>query len=721
MDRDGAEDVVAVGGAGGYVVRQATPMPCTPSFNTLEKMPAVYPHPESLTSGDFDADGRADFALFVEAMSPGFQIALNRSTALAKGPFLEHYPEWPPDYDAQAADLDGDGYDELMIHLQAYRLDPTGTFVPVGPPPPWPLTFAEDLDLDGRAELALRTTDGLALYRLDSTGAYVEIARLTLPVMAFIGTPGDLDGDGLKDLLGWEGASLFSARNLGPGGFATPVWHDLGGFVPRSVSPGDLTGDGLTDLAIETCGCLGVMRGDGSGGLDPIHVQFFGTDIVDVKLADFDANGVLDLAAEFAGEPPHLLRGMGNGTFGPVVASLPEFAEVGTAADFDGDGRGELVATREWDPGAFLQLRLDQPGGFDGLQSLLVGQSVTGAQVGDLNRDGYADLVVVGSTDVVAFLGPNYSQSPAVATPLREASSGIGRSGAYDSPRDGDQGAVLADFDGDGIPDLFFKRMFESSGWLLRGAGDGTFHPAEAIPTAFGSGKDEAFVAADVNRDGKLDLVSAWGSIRTLLGAGDGTFTIVGAGLTTASRTSLALADFTGDGILDATYVTESTVKVDRGMGDGTFTAMWTWTNPSLGSVAAADFNRDGRVDLAVAEVHQTAGQAVGIRVFLGDGCGGLASPTLYPAGAFPGSIRASDLNGDGKVDLAVVDESINGIFFEGVNVMLGHGDGTFDRSTGWAVDSGTLSVIPTDLEGDPRPELVVVQTDRIGILSQQR
>lgn len=88
-----------------------------------------------------------------------------------------------------------------------------------------------------------------------------------------------------------------------------------------------------------------------------------------------------------------------------------------------------------------------------------------------------------------------------IVTPLQDVASGIDRSCDFYWLRDGDQGVVLADFDGDGIPDLFLKIMSGSFGWLLRGVGDGTFTPTSAwwITQNVGS-----VAAADFNRDGRL-------------------------------------------------------------------------------------------------------------------------------------------------------------------------------------------------------------------------
>ena len=97
-------------------------------------------------------------------------------------------------------------------------------------------------------------------------------------------------------------------------------------------------------------------------------------------------------------------------------------------------------------------------------------------------------------------------------------------------------------------------------------------------------------------------------------------------------------------------------------------------------SIVTADFNGDGKLDLAVDNscgVSSTCGRPGTVSILLGNGDGTFQPHTDYPAGDFPYTIVAGDFNGDGKMDLAVTD-----LDSQMLNILLGAGDGTFPAST---------------------------------------
>jgi len=112
------------------------------------------------------------------------------------------------------------------------------------------------------------------------------------------------------------------------------------------------------------------------------------------------------------------------------------------------------------------------------------------------------------------------------------------------------------------------------------------------------------------------------------------------------------------------------------GNGDGTFQPPTFPTTEVAYSVAAGDFNRDGRTDLALGIPYGTFTPA-NVQILLGNGDGSFTTGTAYPLGAVDfDSIAAADLNHDGKPDLAVT------TFSYAIGVLLGHGDGTFTHFT---------------------------------------
>jgi hypothetical protein len=242
------------------------------------------------------------------------------------------------------------------------------------------------------------------------------------------------------------------------------------------------------------------------------------------------------------------------------------------------------------------------------------------------------------------------------------------------------------DFNGDGLLDLITS---SSSGISisLNSSPPGTWslHKDYRVP----SGCSSPFAVGDFNQDGHLDVALSGSSGPCVLpGNGDGTF---GAPVNSASATSntiLAVGDFNGDGKLDLATFSEvtNTISILLGNGDGTFQSAAPvnfQVGPFTNRGVAADFNGDGKLDLAVN--NQTS-----VSIFLGNGDGTLKPNVDYPAGASVGALTIGDYNGDGILDFAVTDEGpANG----SVNVILGNGDGTFQSHLDFAAAFPSVAI----------------------------
>ena len=274
--------------------------------------------------------------------------------------------------------------------------------------------------------------------------------------------------------------------------------------------------------------------------------------------------------------------------------------------------------------------------------------------------------------------------------------------------------AVAADFNGDGIPDLAVPAADPANISILLGRGNGTF-TASGSPIAL-PGNEVMAAAGDFNSDGNLDLVTCnWGdaSLSILLGNGDGTFQspIRIAGFD--KPTAVAVGDFNRDGNLDLAITSQGSSKLIVLLGDGAggFTIGNSYdTGSQSNSVVAVDLNGDGSLDLAIG--NSNAGS---VSVFLGNGAGAFSQPSGSPfaAGSGPWTIAAADLNGDGRMDL--VTANANDSTF---SVLIGNGDGTFARFVPYAVSSpGQNSVAVADFNQDGIPDLALCYaTDHIGL-----
>jgi len=180
---------------------------------------------------------------------------------------------------------------------------------------------------------------------------------------------------------------------------------------------------------------------------------------------------------------------------------------------------------------------------------------------------------------------------------------------------------------------------------------------------------------------------------------------------------SLAIADLNGDGKLDLAVANpdSDTVGVVLGNGDGTFQSAVTYsaggTEPL--SIAIADVNGDQIPDLVVTVYCPTGGNCKhgGVNVLLGNGDGTFQDPVTYnPGGFYPASVAVADLNGDGHPDLVVANycSSSQGCSHGTVGVLLGKGDGTFHSPGIHTTNAEATSVVITDINGDGHPDLVV-------------
>ena len=118
-------------------------------------------------------------------------------------------------------------------------------------------------------------------------------------------------------------------------------------------------------------------------------------------------------------------------------------------------------------------------------------------------------------------------------------------------------------------------------------------------------------------------------------------------------------------------------------------------------AITSADFNGDGKLDLAVANNGNGSGDNGGVSILPGNGDGTFQVTTNFTVGKNPVAIAASDFNMDGRSDLVVIDSS-------GVGILLGNGNGTFSAATYLSTPSGPVSLAVADLDNDHIPDLVV-------------
>ena len=254
---------------------------------------------------------------------------------------------------------------------------------------------------------------------------------------------------------------------------------------------------------------------------------------------------------------------------------------------------------------------------------------------------------------------------------------------------------MVADVNGDGISDVV--AVSDTTITTLLGNGNGTFGPG---PSSTPGGQIAYPVAVDLNGDGKIDLVlDALTSVEVSFGNGDGTFQTAVAYPAGNDNLlgHLVVRDFNGDGIADVAISGESGIWLFTGKGGGVLNAgvliPITPSQATAGaSLVAADFNGDGRLDLAVA--YRPFGGETGFMVLFGNGNGTFQTPVFY-AGTDPSWMVVADIDSDGRPDLVV----------SGPTIYINNGKGALLGPIKASLPGDQFAV--GDVNGDGIPDLV--------------
>src|SRR5271157_2184284 len=525
---------------------------------------------------------------------------------------------------------------------------------------------------------------------------------------------GDFNGDGIPDLVAPDGIHL----GVGDGTFSKvwggPLTQD--GWIATAIAVGNFSNDGLPYIAVAEISPDGtadvrVLRNLSSGQFLPVDTFPVCSEPVAIQVIHF-GNGIEDLAVAEAtpGKNVAIFVGDGRGGFsrGPILAGGPQPSAM--AAGRLGDGHVDLIVADEGYPSTgngqgLLVFEGDGPDQFQLAETIALGSAPSAVVAADLTGDGFLDLAVAEAfTNQVSVL-----LNKGNGTFMAPVPYSVGQS---------PQSLVAVDF-GNGHVDLATANGDSDDVSVLLGNGDGTFEPQ----SRFGAGSSPmALVAADFNGDHRPDLAvtnQSSNDISVLLGRGDGTFQDRLINPVGNEPFGAVTADLNHDGHIDIITCNygSNDISVLLGNGDGTFEAARSFAaGEGPYALVLGDFNGDGRLDVAVAD-RGSHGVGQGVSILLGNGDGTFQAPMFYPAGMSPESIVAGDFTGDGVLDLAVANHGSGD-----VSMFSGDGRGGFSGPITIPLpDPGAepISMVEGDFTGDGRLELAVLEqnTNKVSIL----
>jgi hypothetical protein len=408
------------------------------------------------------------------------------------------------------------------------------------------------------------------------------------------------------------------------------------GVNPQAVAVGDFTGNGISDLVVANhdSGTVSVFLGEGDGTFEPAQNYAVGGTPVSVAVGDFTNDGKLDIVtANDSNATVSVLLGNGNGTFQPALNYVLRAQATGSqiprslaVGDFNKDGKLDLAVTANtYTPGT--------PGSYS---------------------PGYHN----GYNPVYYIPGTPAQYNGYVNVLIGNGAGGFSSDNSSALPNSIPGSVAVGDFGGNGNLDLAVAEPYLNTDWpgldpaatvtVLPGNGNGTFGPAQNYAVG---GTPVSVAVGDFTNDGKLDIITANdsnGTVSVLLSNGNGTFqpalNYALPAQATGSQTlrSLAVGDFNKDGKLDLAVTGNTYTPGTPGTpGTGGFTNGYTYYPGTPGTPGTpAEYNGF-------------------VNVLIGNGAGGFYTDNSYalPSG-IPGAAAVGDFNPDGWPDLATVNPS---------------------------------------------------------------
>lgn len=518
FDGDGDLDLLTFGTQGQILVNDGGRLHVSPVLGRSRMNLAA--------AADFDGDGRTDIASAVSDSTGGVASFLysRGGVEFEAGPFAVLGTVVVEDdfiQLMQTADLDGDDRREVVVGLSHGQvpfailwnrgdeiLSPPEFSLVQG----WHAIIAPRIDGEGRAAIVERTDDGLETILVRGRGVLDPPVHYDLDPARQFGLllAEDLDGDGRTDIA-LSGTSLGVLLNRGDGTFGSPILSRGEGFL-RGFA--DFRGSGLPDLLLFQYEAAALVLHENLGGgafADPVTV-LPATPNTEVLVADLDGDGRPDLTVwDNASSDARLTLFFGEGASFSPPASIGLGGEpmAVSAGDLDGDGDPDLLVTcLAYDAaldayGTFLTIVWNRGArSFAAGDAMLAGVRVAGASLADLDGDGLPDLLATIAEGDVRLAGVFLNQGGG-----RFSFRALARTGSIQA----------ADLDGSGHPAL----LWMEGGELV------VAHTRSVLPASADANRNRVpdecevrFHRGDASGDGALDLTDALVTLAYLFDGG---------------------------------------------------------------------------------------------------------------------------------------------------------------------------------------------------------
>ncbi len=704
------------------------------------------PDPVAIASGDFNADGKLDFAVATFG-SPGVSVLLGNGDGTFQAP-VAYFANSP--YAVATGDFNGDGKADIVTaddnqNVAVLLGNGDGTFQPAVMFPagnsPVAVSVA-DFNGDGRADVVVANGAGASIAVLLGNGD----GTLQPPTAFATGKSpsslaiGDFNGDGITDVTAVNSTDNTVSVLLGKGdGTFQAAQTYSAGSAPNGVIAGDFNWDGKLDFAVTNGGdgTLSVFAGNGDGTFKQPVAYPAGSQPDSVTIGDFNGDEKPDLAvADYASNGAgtvSLLLGNGDGSFqAPVIYPVGSYPSFILAGDINGDGRADLAIANDGGNSLSLLLAATPPPTTSialssSINPASAGQSVTltaaltpqGATGTVVFLDGSAILgtgtlsggnaaitvssVGIGSHPLTAFYSGDSSNGAATSALLIQTISGLATATVLATNPNPSVAGQMVNLTATISPAGATGTVTFRDGQLVIGTAN-VIQGAATIAVSFTAGPHS--LTAIYGGDGTYGSSSSEGLTQPV------TLPLTP---TTISLSSSANPSVYGRGIIVTAAVSPASASGTVTLYDGTaiigserltagqaafHTAQLASGTRSLSAYYAGDTNNTASSSTVLSQAVNTVA-AIGFQSAVS--YGNLTSPAGFATG---------DLNGDGKTDLVVANSG-----FGNVAVMLGNGDGTFQAPQYIAPGTNPAAVTLADFNGDGNPDIAVANSSGSAVI----